>query len=602
MRVVGYCVSTIKNTILRKLPILLVSSGVIMLAFTQCAHVMSPTGGPKDSLAPVIVRSLPAQFSRNVAEKKLELSFNEYVTLKDLQKNLYVSPPIDEELDIREKGKKIEVLISKKLQNNTTYSINFANSIVDVNENNPVKNFSYIFSTGSQLDTMRLNGKVFDAKTMRPMADAFIFMYENDSLEAPMRHKPNVISKTDKNGIFIANNLKNKSYKIIAIKDANRNYLFDPGFDDIAFDKKRFGPVNISARPDTMPDSTWRSQLPPQVKLKIFSEEKRQQYIKGKDRSEKYKMSVFFNSPNPIIKKLAIDGLTENDFLIQKTANNDTITYWLKDATRKVADTLVANYTYMKSDSTGKLVETVEKISWELPLAKSDRVKSKKKEAEESKKVSAATTQFEMPDGTVNDEGGLFMNLNLPLTRLDTSKFSLVRIDENDAKVPIPFKFKPVTNSLTSYEIVAKWIEDSRYEIVADSNVVTNIAHAVNDSIKFSFQTSSSSKFGTFLLDFKNVKTNLIVQILDSKYKVTREKIVLKNGVVKFPYIKASSYYIRIVEDANKNGVWDTGNYLNQVEPERVGYLHKEKEEQFQLRTGWENEITVDIDEVFANY
>lgn len=567
--------------------------------------MVSPTGGPKDTLAPVILKSTPAQFSRSVSGKEFEITFDEYVTLKDLQKTFFVTPPMEELPEVREKGKRIEIVVEKGLQPNTTYSFNFGNAIVDNNEGNPLVNYSLTFSTGSELDTLKLNGVVYDAATMLPVAGAYVFFYDNDSVQVPLKYKPSIIAKTDKEGIFIANTLKNKQYKIIAIDDANRNYLFDPGTDKIAFDRKLFGPVNISARPDTVSDSLWRSQLPPQVKLKMFSETKTRQYITGKARPEKYKFQLFFNSPNPDIKKIEFDGITINDFFVERDAEGDTLTYWLKDATRKVADTLLANYTYMKSDSTGKLVETLEKVSWELPLSKSDRAIKKDKKKDEDKaapKPQFVVPQFNMPDGTVNEDGGLFMQVNAPLTRIDTTKFTLYRIDDNEKKVKEPFSIKIDPKSRLSYSINSKWVEDSRYQLVVDSNAVENILKQVNDSTMFAFNTSSTSKFGTFTIDIKNVKENLIVQILDKKYKLIRQKLVSKNGIIKFPYIKADSYIIQIIEDTNKNGKWDTGNYLEQLSPERVSYLYKEKEKVFVLRSGWENEIGVDVNEIFSTY
>jgi hypothetical protein len=566
--------------------------------------MVSPTGGPKDTLAPVVLKSTPAQFSRNVSTKEFEISFNEYVTLKDQQKSFFVSPPMEELPEIKEKGKRIDITVEKALLPNTTYSFNFGNSIVDNNEGNPLVDYSLIFSTGSNLDTLKFNGIVYDASTMLPVAGAYVFFYDNDSVQVPLKYKPSIIAKTDKKGIFIANTLKNKQYKVIAIDDANRNYLFDPGTDKIAFERKLFGPTKISARPDTVSDSLWRSQLLPQVKFKMFSEMKTRQYITGKSRPEKYKFQLFFNSPNPEIKKIEFDGLTIKDFFVEKDAEGDTITYWLKDATRKIADTLLANYTYMKSDSTGKLVETLEKVSWELPLSKIERAgkKDKKKDEEKSApKVQHIVPQFNMPDGSANEDGGFFMQVNLPLTRIDTTRFTLYRIDDNDKKLKVPFSIKVNPKSLLSYSITSKWVEDSRYQMLLDSNAIENILKQVNDSTLFSFSTSTPSKFGTFIFDVKNVKENLIVQVLDKKYKLIRQKTVTKSGIIRFPYIKADSYIIRIIEDLNKNGIWDTGNYLKQLSPERVCYLHKDKETQYTLRSGWENEVSVDVNEIFSN-
>lgn len=566
--------------------------------------MVNPTGGLKDTLAPIILKSTPTQFSRNVAEKKFEITFNEYVTLKDLQKSFFVSPPLEELPEVREKGRKLEIVFDKALLPNTTYSLNFGNSIVDNNEGNPIVDYSYIFSTGANLDTLKFNGVVYDAKTMRPSPNTYVYFYDKDSVEVPLKYKPSIVAKTDKEGIFVVSTLKNRQYKIIAIEDANRNYLFDPGIDKIGFEKQLFDPISISARPDSLSDSLWRAKLHPHIKLKIFSEPKKRQYITGKARPEKYKFLLYFNSANPDIKKIEFNGLNLSDFLVEKDQEGDTITYWLKNASREIADTLLANYTYMKSDSTGKLVETLEKVSWELPLSKMDRVKKDKKKGDGKtvQKMSSIVPQFNMPDGTVNEDGGLFMQLSAPLTRIDTSKFSLFHIDDNDKKVKVPFRIKIDPKNMLSYSITSKWVEDSRYEMLIDTNSIENILKQVNDSTLFSFNTSSSSKFGTFVFDMKNIKESIIVQILDSKYKLIREKRADKSGIVRFPYIKADTYIIRIIEDVNKNGMWNTGNYLNQLLPERVSYLFKEKENQFVLRSGWENEISVDINEVFKNY
>ena len=593
------------NRALRKIPLILLIGGLLTLSLSQCARVVAPTGGPKDTIAPVVLKTIPAQLSKNVSATELELQFDEYVTLKDLQKSFFVSPPLEQLPEVRERGRKLEVVFDKPLQPNTTYSLNFGNSIVDNNEGNPIIDYAFTFSTGGTIDTLKFNGVVFDAKLMQPVADAFVFFYDNDSLEAPLKHNPAIVAKTDKEGIFVAKTLKDKEYKVIAIKDANRNYLYDAGVDEIAFEKRHFKPVTIPAKADTISDSLWRSQLVPAARFKLFAEPKTRQYITGKSRTEKFKFNLFFNAPKPDIKKIEFDGLTTNDFIVDQDAEGDTLTYWLKDATRKVADTLLANITYMKSDSTGKLVETLEKISWELPLSKIDRPSKKDKKADAVKTASKPqplSIQFDLPDGTANEDGGMFLTLNLPSTRIDSSKFHLFRIDDNDRKVKVPFSIKSNPKSLLSYRIDAKWVDDSKYEILVDSNAVSNILNQVNDSTLYAFSSSNSSKFGTFTFNVKGLKHPLIVQVLDKKLKLVREKELRKDGALHFPFIKADTYIVRIIEDINSNGAWDTGCYLKQVAPERVAYLKKDKAQEFILRSGWENEVSVDVEETFSSY
>lgn len=589
---------------MKNIIITLLAAGLISTAFTQCARPVEPQGGAKDTIAPIAIRSVPAQFSKNMSEKKLEILFNEYITLKELQKNFYMTPAMEVNPTIRDLGKKLQITFEKPLNPNTTYALNFGNAIVDVNENNPINDFTYIFSTGNQLDTLKLNGVVYDAKTMQPVPNALIFLYENDSLETPLKHKPDAISRSDKNGIFIANTLKNKQYKIIAIKDANRNYLFDPGFDEIAFDTSLFGPVSISQRVDSIPDSLWKASLLPQVKLKMFAEQKKQQFLTGKGRAERYKFSLYFNAPNPEIKKLEIKGFNFEDLIINPDVESDTINYWFKDATRVIPDTLVGSITYMKTDSTGTPVEVSEKLSIELPLSKINIHKDKKKGKDEIhvEKTPSITPIFDAPDGTVNSEGKLFLRNSTPLISMDTSRIALYHIDDNDKISKIPCSIKEVPNKLSTYEIRSDWQEDSKYKIVVDSNVLVNIQHYTNDSIGYNFTTSNAAKYGTFILDFSDVKAPLVVQILDSKYKIVREKVVTKNGKVNFPYIKPDKYYIRIIEDKNENKKWDTGEYLQQLQPERVAYLTKENEKMFLIRAGWENELSINVSEVFSNY
>ncbi|MDR2286349.1 MAG: Ig-like domain-containing protein [Prevotellaceae bacterium] len=557
-----------------------------------CANSsIGPTGGPKDTIAPVLLKMYPPQRTKEFSGKELIFTFNEYVQLKNQNKNFVISPPLPSKKPVLKiRGKSI-VVSFPSLADSVTYYIDFGASIVDVNEGNPASYINYIFSTGDILDTMIYAGHVVDALTLDPIDAAHIFLYEDNVDSIVFKQHPSALSITNKEGVFIVKGLKNRKYKIVAITDKNSNMRYDAGIEQIAFADSLILPASFSDS-----DSISFYSLPI---FNVFSENVKRQALMETKRPEERLISLRFNEINPVIKSFRIDDIPTSRIIEEASPQRDTLKFWI--TSREVKDTITGELIYLRTDTSNNLSPDTVKIK--LPFSKpKPKAKNKNKDEEEEEEIIPITPNISA-NATTIVEHDISLVFKTPLVRVDTSKIRLSIFDDT-GKEKIPLTIASLTRDsirLTNYKLSAKWEIASKYELVMLPEAFVDIYSITNDTITKTFETADPEKFGKLILEIINSDKQYILQLMKEKEtKVTQEKIADGSGETVFQYLNAGKYRVRLIEDINRNGKWDSGSYLGKKQPERVLYLvFSTGETVLEIKTNREDEQTIDASTLF---
>jgi uncharacterized protein (DUF2141 family) len=519
----------------------------MVLALWQCAKRGSPSGGPKDTTPPQLVRTEPENFSTNFKEKKIRLYFDELIKLQDVQNQLVVSPPFKNAAEITPQGtpsKYIELVIKDTLRENTTYTINFGQSIVDNNEGNPNSFLTYVFSTGDYIDSLSVSGAVKDAENRKPDEFISVMLYEMDSTyndSTIFKSPPLYITNTgDSLPFFELKNLKAGKYALFGLKDVNKNNKFDQNQDKIGFIQ------------DTVTIPTDSIYL-----LNMFKEQ------------PNYKMSVpSFVAKNKIIfgyqgdyRDMQIEPLTTLPDSVRTTIlkerDKDTLNFWL---TPTDLDSIIFTVTNQKVEA----IDTFTVKTRDLPL--------------DSLKVSNNAR------GNFNIEDTFRLLANTPIAQVDTSLISLMVSDS------IPMKFTQKLDSLKNiidFDFEAE--PNQKYSFNLLPGAITDFFGMQNDTLDYKLATSSLADYGNLRLNLGGgVTYPVIVQLMDDKGEVKREIKAAESQIFEFNNLEPASYVVRVIFDANGNGKWDTGNYLEKLQPEKISYYPGAIE----MRANWEKEET----------
>ncbi|MDR2423344.1 MAG: Ig-like domain-containing protein [Prevotellaceae bacterium] len=580
------------NTVAWAILGLMVSAQILLSMFLSgCANSsVAPTGGLKDTLAPVLVKMNPPQKTTNFNGKELSFTFNEYVQIKD-QKKFVISPPLpSKKPELKIKGKSVVVRFPS-LADSVTYYLDFGTSVVDVNESNPAKYLNFIFSTGDVLDTMLFVGRIVDSYTLEPVAEANVFFYELDNDSIVFKKNPSALSICNKEGVFIVKGLKNIRYKMVAVADKNTNMRYDAGVESIAFPDSLIQPILLSEN-----DSIEFKTLPA---FTMFTENKKRQGLTENKRPEERLIMLCFNEINATVKSFDIEGINSEQVIEEKNITGDTVRYWLKG--REIADTVRAKLVYLKTDSLNNLSpDTVRlRLLYSKPKRKQ---KDKDKETEEEEIIPIEPAIIANPATIV--ERDIVLAFKTPLLRADTSKISIQKSvtqkDKTIDKIPVKFSLIHDSISLRHYRVSAAWEVASKYEITIMPEAFVDIYSITNDTITKVFETADPEKFGELTLELHNNHANkqYIAQLIKDK-RIVQERPLTTKTV--FRYLAAGEYSMRMIEDANANGKWDTGNYLEKRQAERVVFLFSGVNDALEVKTNWEHVQTIDANTLFDN-
>lgn len=615
-----------------KNPITLLRTAVAVLfasAFLcRCATIGSPTGGPKDSLPPVIVNLTPDNFSTNrplTGHERIVIEFDEYVQIKDQQKEFYTSPAMKKKPLITLKGKGIVVQLRDTLEPNTTYALNFGGSIRDNNENNPLNAMRYVFSTGPEVDSMIVSGYTADSYKADSVSKSFIWFFAADSVEQVIDHdstifkyKPDVIARAENNGIFIAQNLKPIPYRVYAVQDKNDNQMYEPGTDQVGF-------LSEAVNPADQPDfAIWYDSLrlypsaEPQLYFRMFTDRAfRRQVLQESKRPLQHKAELYFSAAHPEISLLKFDSIPSDSILIEPvTEGHDTLNLWFNMRPEALPDTIKGEMIYFKHDTANILrPDTVElKLAWRKIESKEEE-KERERIERERRKAEAAGESYEEPKkpspfkhtipekADINPEKHLSIEFDYPLIKIDSSRILLTRTLEDGTVEDRTLHFVQDTFSMRRYELRSDWETGGTYTLTIPEGALENVAREKNDSIVATYTVYDPEKYAVLLIDVKSAdpEATYIIQQLDQGGKMQQEKRDVKAGRVQFNYVPVGEIQIRVMEDKNRNGKWDTGNVVELRQPERTElYADEEGETLFATKANWEIELTIDMDRLFA--
>jgi hypothetical protein len=596
--------------------------------FTKCASTMVPTGGPKDTIPPVIVHMTPDNFTTNVdtlRTPKIYVEFDEYVQIKDIQKELFTSPAMKKQPMVTRRGKGIVITLKDTLRPDITYAINFGSSICDNNEGNPLHAMRYVFSTGNTIDSMYMSGYTADSYKADSVSKSFIYFFIADSVEqveeydsTMFKYKPHVIARAEKNGIFIAQNLKPVPYRIYAFEDTNNNMMYEPSVDQVGF-------IDSACNPCNMPGfNIWFDSLrhypsaDPQLYFRMFMDRRFARHtLSQHERPERHKAMLYFGAPNPEVTKIEFDSIPSERVIYDPfTAGKDTVALWFDLPSEELPDTIKGTITYFKHDSVNNLVETTDKLrlAWKYVESKEEQKEREKleKEREKAQKNGESWIEPEKENpfkvtipasGEVNKDRHVDIEFTYPLTKFDSTIIELKMTTEKITE-PQSVKYHFVQDSLNrrKYQLRAEWEPKAKYELMIPAGAFFNVAQEQNDTIRCKYDGSDPEKYS--ILNIKLLSSNpdarYILQITNAQGKVMKQVENAKAGSYRFDYVTAGDVMIRAVEDKNGNGKWDTGDMVLMRQPERTEiYKNEEGIETITTKANWEFDIEVDMDKLF---
>ena len=570
----------------------------------SCARMGQPDGGWYDDTPPRVVHTDPADKGTGVKSKKVTITFDEFIKLEDATSKVVISPPQIEPADIKASGKKIVVELKDSLMDNTTYTIDFSDAISDNNEGNPMGNYTYSFSTGERIDTFEVSGNVLDATNLEPIKGILVGLYD-DLSDTVFARKPFIrVSRTDSRGRFVIRGIAPGTYRVYALQDADGNYIYSQKSEMLAFSHETFNPY---AKPDIRQDTVWRDTLridsiirtpythfyPDDIVLRAFTALQTDRYLVKSERAEPNKLNFYFSYGNDSLPQLrGLNFNSDSAFVVDSNLKNDTITYWIKDTTLINTDSLTLEARYLITDSTGTLVmqtdtlEMIPKMSYEKRMKQEEKENEKWLKEQEKKKKKGEAYDSIMPlkplepqisgGGTITPEQNIFFTMPTPLQKCDTSAIHLYsKIDTLWYKSR--FEWLPVPGNIKKFELRAEWRPDIEYSLEVDSAAFVDIYGLVSKSIKQGIKVSSNDEFGSLIVNVSGQRDSatVIVQLLGSNDNVQKEAKVV-DGAAEFFYLKAGKYYLKAFVDNNGNGLWDTGDYYADLQPEDVYYYPKE--------------------------
>ncbi len=591
------------------------------LHFSSCANTQgAPTGGPKDSIPPVVISVVPDSNSVKVPAVKTEivLTFDEYVQLKDITKNILLSPPQKKRPEAKIKGKSIVVKFEDNLDSAKTYNLSFGEGIADNNEGNILLNYNYPFSTGDFIDSMFISGKVMDYSDLYPQKGITVAIYENAKDSSVINTLPDAVAVTDEWGYFVVRNIKAIPYTIFAFQDDNSNNLYDPGTEMIGFMDTLITPMNVMKK--GLPqlanyeedDTLGFESRPSELSLYIFKERNSVQYIRDYKRVSERGAYVTFNAPDVIIDSFSVRGIRQDRLIKLFNQTKDSLSFWINDQ-RDLVDTLELGIKYHKTDSLGVLVPTVEN----LKLVFKPEPKEEKKESESSNRRNRDKMDDELPDRDdllkmivsadpkMVEQDGYILEFPDPIlqAKIDTIEFKTITARRDTIKG----EFSVIQDSLNIKRYILKPNKEfevgNDYILYIPKATFTDINGFTNDSTVKTLALPIDDKLSSLTLDITNVDTRYVVELINSKRdKTFRTYTIMEDTKLYFPYLTAGEYSVRIFEDLNSNTLIDPGDLLKRKQPELVKIYEIQKGETiFYIKEKLDIEQSIDMKSVFGS-
>ena len=591
---------------------------LLLLFFSSCANRgIGPQGGPKDTIPPRMVKEQPLNQSVNFHGKKIEITFNEYLQLDNIQQNLLVSPPQQVSPIVKAVGKKVTVEMQEDLIDSTTYTLDFGNAICDYTEKNPLRGYVFAFSTGDRIDSMEVYGRVANAEDLNPVSGLMVGLQANLHDSAFSTLPFTRVARSDSLGEFGIQNLRNGVYRLYALQDQSRDFLYQPG-EGLAFSDSLVIPEyeteivfdtiwkNIADTIDSLSSIRQIDTIltiqntyvgPADLMLWFFKEDKQRHYFQRVYRDEPHIIKLQFSAPQdslPLLRALppsamdstSVDSLWTDPWaytLLQANPTRDTLVYWLTDSLAIRQDSIFLEMTYLKSDSLYNLVPQTDTIS---AIYRAPRMTQKAKEAQEKKArerkldlKSNAKDKFEVYDT-------LCVVSAFPIDSIYTDS---IRLYEKQDTLLIDKPFTLRQKDVMSFQIIAPLQQGKQYELHLDSAAVRDIYGVASDKKKFTLRLKTAEDYSTLLIRLPNYDPRIRLQLLSEKDQPVRELPAREEGT-KFEYLTPKTYYLRLYFDLNGDGRWTTGDWITKRQPEPVYYFPAK----LTLRANWDFEERFD--------
>ncbi len=606
----------------------------------SCAKLGKPPGGPKDVDPPHPVKAKPANYSTNYSNNKIVIKFDEFITLKNQFSEFTISPPLEEKPVPLLRGKDIHIDLPASELDSLTYTMDFGQSIADNNEGIPLPNFQFVISKNAYIDSFSVKGMIVDAFTHKPDEDLmYVFLNRNHSDSVPYTTIPSYLSRSNPEGYFEINHVAPGTYSVFALKDANNNMLYDLPNEIIAFLEE-----TITLHPDSFPeeptvidsidiDSTSNdslliengsimsdsvaadSILKDSLEFKTYGlsfnlysfleEEPYNQYLADYNRNDPEKLIFYFNEQQDSLPamRLLYPDTVGTWYFIEKNKNLDTLVYWLADSNLVNKDSIIVEIIHPLTDTNGVTLPFTDTLLFRNKSKQAKDTPERKKrglfsEAEEEVKDTLPKKLPRMPITVKANKSNQDLNVPIaiitgaPIAKYDENLIELVKL-EDTLEYSVPYRFSPDSLDSKKYKLFIEYEPLTRYILRLNEGVFTDIYGRTIDSTQNKFTTQRDDYYGIVNVDMQNVSSPLIIQIFNKDEKMVKQQRISSSQIVAFDFLAPSTYSLKVIFDDNNNGKWDTGNFEEKLQPERVEFY----KDPIEVRSNWEVEYIWEITE-----
>jgi len=579
----------------------------------SCAKISSPSGGIRDRIPPVVVKSIPDNGAKNFKGNKIEIMFDEYVVLDNITEKFLVSPPMKKKPRVLTRGKGVVIEFEEKLKDSTTYTFNFLDAIKDLNEGNILQNYQFVVATGSEIDSLSVTGNIYNANNLEVPEKTIALMYRELADSAVEKHLPEYISRVEPAGYFRINNIRPGTYRIFGLKDEDNSKNYNLADEDFAFMDST---ISITAEKNFIPpppvvkdtvivkkktvkngpagkDSTTTNKgtvkvpepvlLNGEYRLFMFSAQKKSHYLISSKRDLKYHMLFVLSMPPDSMKfEFTLPDADSKSYFTEPSRNRDTLKVWLADSSLYSKPEIITHLKYPFTDSLGITGYKLDTITSRFATPRPTRGTKVKKPV--------LGIETNILTGSLKPGQTIVFKSKTPFRESDTSKIKLYETVQA-AKHKVPYKL--VKDSLNSgkYYLNTKLAEGKKYLLIADRGSFSDIFDVSTDSVGIKFSIKDPDSYCKLTLDIKNYEGGRVIQLLDKAEKLLSEHYMTKDGKTVFPLLEPGVYRARVIYDLNEDRKWTTGDFSKHRQPEPVSYYPKEIE----LRSGFELEQTWDI-------
>ena len=563
---------------------------MVILTWFGCAQQVAPTGGPKDETPPKVMSEIPENLSTDFNAKEIVISFDEFIQLKSPLEQVVISPPLSKPPSYLLKQRSLVIKFDQTLSPNTTYTINFGESIGDNNEGNILQNYVYVFSTGAHLDSMEVKGRLVDAITGDGEKGAVVMLYKSEEDSLPRTTLPDYFGRTSDDGNFHIKHVADQPYRIFALKDENSNYKFDVGTEKIGFLDSLITPytdvnrvaVDSTSTTDTV--SELKKQCGPTVpsyQITMFVEEDTAQFLK-KSYCDYYGKLVFiYNRPVSNFDIEIEDNFAKRQWLLKDfNTTRDTIVVWTTDV---VPDTMRL-FVDVGSGSPDTVELNMKPRSDEIEVAGKAMGKGARRKNLEKLTLTCLTVprkgQAPRPDGSYS------FIWNHPILGTDLSR---VKLYEDSLRVK--FDIRSTDPSLRKFDILYPWKKGRNYHLLILDSAFMDMFNLWNDTVEVEFVGTDRNTFGELSLNVSDSpKETLLVELSGGSNNPISRRKVSEKGIVRFEGLEPGKYSLSVITDLNSNGKWDSGSYAEKKQPEPIAVIQSGIE----VRANWTMELEWD--------